>query len=94
MPGLTENDFDKEDPTNPGYSQLEYDLYGKLGMTIRKNLKENRFEIVRIKTKEVQYSNASLHGIIRIANDLEGRENTWLKDEPGSPDDPLHRYEK
>lgn len=94
MPGISESEFSIEDPTNPGFSHLEYDLYAKLGMTIRKNLKENRFEIVKIKTKEVQYSSSSLQGIIQIANDLEGEENTWIKDEPGSPDDPLYLYSK
>lgn len=92
MPGIRESDFDKEDPKNPGYSQMEYDLYARLDMTIRKNLKENRFEIIKIKTKEVQYSNPRLQGIIKIANDLEGEENTWIKDEPGSPDDPFSLY--
>lgn len=76
MPGIRESDFDKEDPKNPGYSQMEYDLYARLGMTIRKNLKENRFEIVKIKTKEVQYSYSSIHDIVRIANQLENKDNT------------------
>jgi len=43
MPAICEHEFEREDPNNPGYSMTEYDLYARLGMTLRKNLKFNEF---------------------------------------------------
>ena len=68
--------FETEDPDNPGYSLVEYDLYGRLGLTIRKNLNANMWEIVDIKTGEVHYMYRSVADIVRMANTLEGAENT------------------
>ncbi len=40
---------------NSDYSFVEYDLYAKLGLSIRKNLKENEWEIFEIKTGQKKY---------------------------------------
>ena len=48
--------FGKEDPNKPGYSMLEYDVYGNYNsiditqryrVSIRKNLKEGKYEVFR-----------------------------------------------
>ena len=48
--------FEKEDPNKPGYSMLEYDVYGnyhsqditqRFRVSIRKNLKEGKYEVFR-----------------------------------------------
>jgi len=48
--------FEKEDPNKPGYSMLEYDIYGnynspditqRFRVSIRKNLKEAKYEVFR-----------------------------------------------
>jgi len=94
MPGISEEMFSTEDPRNPGYSLTEYDLHAKLGLTIRRNIRDDRYEIVVIKTKKVRHSVKTIELAIAIANQLEKEENTWLKDKPGSPDDPLNLYRK
>ena len=84
MGTICEHEFEREDPKNPGYSRIEYDLYAKLNLTIRKNLKTNRYEIVKITTKAVQYS-SSIEGVVRMANQLEGEENTTIECGIGCP---------
>lgn len=74
---LSEKDFDRKNEN--GYSIMEYDLYAKLGLSIRKNHNEGRYEIFKIKTKEVQYTYTNLKDAIRCANELEGDENTFYK---------------
>lgn len=76
---VCEHEFNREDPKNPGYSMLEYDLYARLNMTLRKNLKTNKYEIVKISTKQVVYSYRDLKDIVRMANQLEGAENTVIR---------------
>jgi len=79
MGSICEHTFEVEDNKNPGYSLVEYDLYAKLGLTIRKNLKTNEYEIIKIKTKEVQHRSKDIYEIVRIANELEGQENTKVE---------------
>ena len=79
MGTICEHEFELEDPKNEGYSLLEYDLYARLDMTIRKNLKRNVYEIVGIKDKDVRYSSPEIQTIVRIANKLEGAKNTEIK---------------
>ncbi len=82
MAVLCEHNFEVENPNNPGYSMTEVDLAAKLGMTIRKNLKTELFEIIKIKNKEVQYDNPDLMSIVRTANELE--DANYLKVKCGS----------
>ena len=74
---LSEKDFDSKDEN--GFSIVEYDLYAKLGLSIRKNHNTGRYEIFKIKSKKVQYSYSDLRDAIRCANNLEGEENTFYK---------------
>jgi hypothetical protein len=74
---ICEHEFEQEDPMNKGYSLTEYDLYARLGLAIRKNLKTGKFEIIRIRTNEVTHT-GSLSHVVRIANRLEGAENTKI----------------
>jgi hypothetical protein len=71
-------EFELPDEENPDYSFVEYDLYAKLGMSIRKNLIEDQWEIFMIKTGKSKYS-GSLEYIVKKANELEGAENTTIK---------------
>lgn len=78
MSKICEHEFEQEDPTNRGYSLTEYDLYADLGMAIRKNLKTGKFEIIKIKDNEVQYT-GNIDTIVKIANSLEKDQNTWIE---------------
>jgi len=79
MGNICEHEFNRPDPNNPDYSLVEYDLYAKTGLTIRKNLKTNEYEIVTIKKpREVQYRYKDIHDIARIANKIEKSENTTV----------------
>ena len=51
---LSEKEFNKPDPRNPDYSLVQYDLAVRLGLSLRKNLKENKFEIFNMKTGEIR----------------------------------------
>jgi len=51
---LSEKEFNKPDPRNPEYSLVKYDLAAWLGLSLRKNLKEGKFEIFNIKTGEIK----------------------------------------
>ena len=84
MGTVCEHEFEQEDPRNEGYSMTEYDLYARLGLTIRKNLRKDIYEIVGIKDKEVRYSSLDLKTIVRIANKLESVKNTEIKCGVGS----------
>lgn len=80
MSNICEHEFERANPDDPDYSLIEYDLYAKLGLTLRKNLKLNIFEIVTIKKPRiVKHSSANLQEIADIANDLEGRKNTFIQ---------------
>ncbi|RLG45315.1 MAG: hypothetical protein DRN81_01990 [Thermoproteota archaeon] len=74
---ICEHEFMQEDPMNKGYSLTEYDLYASLGLAIRKNLRTGKFEIIRIRDKEVRYT-GTLVQVVKIANRLEGAENTRI----------------
>lgn len=76
---VRERDFNREDTEHPGYSKLEYDLFAKLGLTIRKNIKDNLFEIARIKDRCKIYS-GTLEQMVDKANELEGNINTVIKE--------------
>ena len=79
MPAICEHEFEREDPNNPGYSMTEYDLYARLGMNLRKNLKFNEFELAKISTGAAQFGFNTLQEAIAKANELEGTENTWVE---------------
>jgi len=70
--------YDWADSKDTRYSFVNYDLYAKLGLSIRKNLAENKWEIFVIKTGQKKYS-GSLEYIVETANELEGAENTSIK---------------
>jgi len=79
MGNICEHTFEKEDPKNPGYSLVEYDLYAKTGLTIRKNLNTDEYEIVTIgEPREVRYRYKDIHDIARVANEIEEAENTTV----------------
>ena len=77
MSNICEHEFEQEDSQNKGYSMTEYDLYAKLDMTIRKNLRGNIYEIVRISSGDIIFS-GTLEEVVRKANELEGEENTKI----------------
>lgn len=77
MGNIKEEEFDIEDPTHTGYSLVEYDLYAKLGLTIRKNLMNDLFEIVSIKTGYMRYT-GTLKEVVKKANILEEATNTYI----------------
>ena len=79
MPSVCEHEFEREDPNNPGYSMTEYDLYAKLGLTLRRNLKFNEYELAKISTGAAQFGFNTLQEAIAKANELEGTENTWVE---------------
>lgn len=85
MATICEHEFEREDPKKPGYSLVEYDLYSRLGMTIRKNLQVGRFEIVSLNNGEVLYSYSDLQGVVRCANSLEDGRNTVIRCGLGCP---------
>ena len=66
------------DPNNPGYSMTEYDLYAKLGMCLRRNLKVNEYELAKISTGVAQFGFKTLQEAVAKANELEGTANTWV----------------
>ncbi len=70
MSEICEHEFDRPDVKNPKYSSLEYDLYAKLQMSIRKNFNTNKFEIYSLKTGGVLYV-GSFDTIVNKANELE-----------------------
>ena len=80
MATICEHEFERSDPKDLRYSMDEFDLAARLGMTIRKDLKLNEFQICRIKDKLVVYR-GSLPWIVKMANELE-REN-YIKLECG-----------
>lgn len=77
MTKICEHEFEAKDPENPDYSMTEYDLYAKLDMTIRKNHKSGRYEIVRISDKEL-INEGTLGEMVAVANNLEGADNTEI----------------
>ena len=79
MGGICEHAFLRKDPKNPDYSMTEYDLYAKTGLTLRKNLKHNRYEIVKIKSREVEHSTPDLQAAVDKCNDVEGYPNTKIE---------------
>lgn len=79
MGRIKESYFETENPKIPGYSMTEYDLYAKLGLTLRKNIAENRYEIIGIKSRKVQYTFPDLQSAVDMCNQLEGEDNTWIE---------------
>lgn len=78
MANVNEKLFEQPDPKNPDYSMTEYDLYAKLGLSIRKNIKLGRYEIFKLKSKDVVFS-GTLQDVVTEANRLEGSENTIIR---------------
>jgi hypothetical protein len=67
--------FEQEDPENEGYSQTEVDLYGKTGLTLRKNIVLGTYEIVRISDKHLEHTFNSLESAVDKVNEIEGTLN-------------------
>jgi hypothetical protein len=78
MPAICEHEFDKASNKDSKYSELEYDLYAKLQMSIRKNITTNEFEIYSLKDKRVLY-HGTLTIMVKKANELEHSENTVVR---------------
>lgn len=82
MGHISEKEFLTPDPNNPNYSLVEYDLYAKTGLTIRKNLKTDTYEIITIKSPYHRvHMSKDINEIAKIANSIEGSENTFVKEE-------------
>ena len=73
MPSICEHDFEQEDPNNRGYSMTEYDLYARLGLTLRKNLSFNEYELVSIKYNVVHHAFKTLQRQLQRQMSLKGR---------------------
>lgn len=80
MAKICECDFITQEK-DTDYSITEYDLKAKLGMSIRRNFKTQRYEIFKINTGEIQYSFSDLESAVRMANQLE--EDNLIKLEHG-----------
>ena len=78
MVNICEHEFERPNLKNPKYSSLEYDLYAKLQMAIRKNLEINTFEIYSLKDKRVCY-HGTLKEMVNKANKLEHGDSTIVK---------------
>lgn len=82
---ICEHEFEKEDPNEKGYSLINYDLYARLNLSIRKNIRTNKYELFYITTMpgqkkgEVVFSTMSLQEIVDTANSLENANNTIIK---------------
>ncbi|MEM3786958.1 MAG: hypothetical protein QXP59_00590 [Saccharolobus sp.] len=71
QPNLCEHEFEERDPHNKNYSLLEYDLAAGLNLSLRKNFKENVYEIFRIDTGEPIKTFKTLKEAADYANYLE-----------------------
>ena len=69
--------FEIPDNKDSRYSFIEYDLYAKTGLSIRKNILENRWEIFEISSNKMKYK-GTLEYIVERANEIEGAENTFI----------------
>ena len=56
MSAICEHEFEQEDANNAGCSITEFDLVARLNMSLRKNLKEGVYEIVRSDTGDVLFA--------------------------------------
>lgn len=79
MGNICEHELEQEDPKRKEYSFIEYDLYAKTGLSLRKNIKDNKYEIFSIKTGEAKYSFDTLQGAVDKANQLEGGKHTKVE---------------
>ncbi|MEM3858733.1 MAG: hypothetical protein QW478_04930 [Candidatus Micrarchaeaceae archaeon] len=71
QPNLCEHEFEERDPHNTNYSLLEYDLVARLNLSLRKNFKENTYELFKIDTGKVIRSFKTLEDAADYANYLE-----------------------
>lgn len=78
MSSICEHIFEDEDSNDPGYSLTEFDLQAKLGLSIRKNLVSELYEIFDTDTREVR-SRGSLGMIVDEANQREGRNDIKIR---------------
>lgn len=78
MAQISEQEFEEKDPNNSDYSMTEYDLYARLNMTLVKNHKLNRFEILNISDRSVQFF-GTFEEMVEKANELEGTLNSVIK---------------
>ena len=51
----------------------EFDLRARLNKTIRKDLRNNRYEIVDLGTRQVTHASPTLKDVVRLANELGDR---------------------
>lgn len=79
MSRICVHDFELEDSNNPGYSMTEYDLYADLGLTLRKNIREDKYEIMRIRDKVIYFSFNTLQSAVTKCNELEQDNNTHIE---------------
>lgn len=79
MGRISEDEFRRPDRKNPAYSMMEYDLYAKLNLSIRKNLRTGNFETYDLWTGNAVFT-GTLEEVVKEANALEGSENTVIID--------------
>jgi hypothetical protein len=77
MGTICEEEFNRPDPNSPAHSMMEYDLYARLNMSIRKNLRNGKFEIFDLWTGDVPFT-GTLEQVVKEAIRLEGSENTVI----------------
>jgi len=74
MGTISEEEFNMPDPNNPAYSMVEYDLYARMNLSIRKNLRNERFEIFDLWTGNVIFT-GNFRKVVKEAKRLEGAED-------------------
>lgn len=85
MTRICEHDFILEDLNNRGYSMTEYDLYADLGLTLRRNIQADKYEIIRIRDSVIYFSFGSLQDAVNKCNELEQSENTIIECKQSCP---------
>jgi len=71
--------FAEEDPRNKGYSLVEYDLKSITGLTLRKNHKRDKYELMKIREQEVVETFFTLSDAVARINQIEGKDYTFIR---------------
>jgi hypothetical protein len=79
MSNICEHELSQPDPSKPDYSLVEYDLYADTGLSLRKNIKQKKYELFEINTGIVKYSYETLKEAVEKANELEGGKHTTIE---------------
>ena len=79
MGNICEHELEQEDNKHKGYSFVEYDLYARTGLSLRKNIKDNKYELFNIKTGIAKYTYDTLQEAVDKANQLEGGQHTKIE---------------